>query len=814
MLAAEQMGNLVRDARLALRLLWKAKTFTSVAVVTLSLGIAANTAIFSVIYGTFFEPLPYRDADRLVMVWSQQQGERIPASPPEFVEWKRQATGFEDLNAWTWWHAAVTIADLVEQVQIAPATPGFLSMLGYGQPLALGRNFVASEGIPGNDHVVIITHRLWRDRFASNPNVVGQQIRIDRKPYVVVGVLAAGPPDENQSQLWVPLSFSQNDLTTGLHRLLVMGRLKHGVSIEQANANLAAVTRNAALPGHRSANEWSVTVQPFRNNFLSADTKRGLWLALAAVAFVLLIACANVANLMLARGTIRQRELAVRISLGASRSQIIGQMIVESSLLALIGGVLGVALASGLLKIVSALMPPHMLPTEAHIRLNVPVLLFTLAACALAGIVCGAAPAWQAAGANLNELLKDAARSVSATGNRLRRALVVVEFALAITLLTGGGLAIHTLFGLANRDLGFRRDHLLTFMLPIGDNRFSTSAEITAFYRQLLERIQTLPAVVAASVSVDIPLQGDMRIPFAIVGKPDVDPSKQLFARFNMVSASYFQAFGIPIIRGRTFTDRDRAGTMPVAIVNETLARQYFGNVDPLTQRLVMPQIIPGKNLPGPPVEYQVVGVRADIRSTDPAEDLSPAIEVPFWQSPWPFARAVVLTAGDPTQVRQDIAAVIRSIDRDLPMGNVKTIEQMFSESLVSNRFNSALFGSFAVVALLLAAFGIYGVMSFVVAQRTQEIGLRMALGADRHDILWRTLIDGMLTVGLGAAAGSVGAFYAATALRGIIPGMLHLNPLVFVSVTATLLFAALIACVVPAARAASVDPLIALRRE
>src|SRR5262245_32085751 len=298
-LAAEQMGNLIRDVQLALRLLWKAKTFTSVAVITLTLGIAANTAIFSVVYATFFEPLPYRDADRLVMVWSQQQGERIPASPAELVEWKRQATSFEDLNAWTWWTAAVAIADAVEQLQIAPATPGFLSMLGYGQPLALGRNFLPSEGTPGNDQVVIITHRLWRDRFASNPNVIGQRIRIDRKPYIVVGVLAAGPPDEDQRNLWLTLTFSQNNLPTGLHRLLVIGRLKRGVSIEHANANLATVTRNPALPGHRSANEWSVTVQPFRNNFLSADTKRGLWLALAAVAFVLLIACANVANLML-----------------------------------------------------------------------------------------------------------------------------------------------------------------------------------------------------------------------------------------------------------------------------------------------------------------------------------------------------------------------------------------------------------------------------------------------------------------------------------------------------------------------------------
>jgi putative ABC transport system permease protein len=351
-------------------------------------------------------------------------------------------------------------------------------------------------------------------------------------------------------------------------------------------------------------------------------------------------------------------------------------------------------------------------------------------------------------------------------------------------------------------------------MVPFGDNRFSSADEITVFYRQLLERVQTLPAVAAASVSVDIPLQGGIRLPFSIAGKAEADPSQQPFGRFNMVSEAYFAAFGIPIIRGRPFTDHDRAGALPVAIVNETFARRYLPNADPLTQRLVMPRLIPGQTMPGPPVELQIVGVRADIRDTDPSNDGAPAIEVPFWQSPWPFARFVVRTAGEPTEVRQDIAAVIRSIDPDLPMGNVKTVEQMFSDSLVDNRFTSALFGSFAVIALLLAAFGIYGVMSFAVAQRTQEIGLRMALGANRSGILRRTASEGMLTVALGTAIGSVGAFYSATALRGIIPGMLHLEPLVFVSVTATLLFAAFIACLVPAARAASVDPLIALRRE
>jgi putative ABC transport system permease protein len=808
------MSSLSRDARVGLRLLWKTPSFAAVAILTFAIGIAATTVIFSVVYATFFEPLPYRNADRLVMVWSQRHKERLPVSAGEFVEWKRRATAFEDLNAWTWWITGVSIRGTAEQLQVAPATPGFLPMLGYGHPLAVGRDFLDAEGTPGNDQVVIITHRVWRERFGSDPNVLGQPIRIDRKPYTIVGVLAAGPPDENQSQLWVPLSFTANELTEERHRLFVMGRLKPDVTLQLANATLGAVARDAARTLHRAPEEWGATVQPFRNNFLSAETVRGIWLLLAAVGFVLLIACANVANLMLARGTARQRELAIRSSLGATRGEIITQLLTESSLLAIIGGAVGVALAAALLKIVIALMPPDMLPTEAHVRLNVPVLLFALASCEFAGILAGGAPSWQAGRVNVNELLKDAARSVTGSGHRLRRALVATEFALALTLLTGGGLAIHTLFALANRDLGFRTDHLLTFSLPIDDQRFATPVQIAEFYRRVLERVHAVPGVVAASASIGTPLYGGVQIPFAIAGRPQVEPSKQPFAGFNMVTPAYFEAFGMRILRGRAFTDQDRQGAVRVAIVNDTLARQYFPNIDPLTQRLVMPQIIPGQWAPGPPIEWQIVGVRADVRNTDPANDGSPSIDIPFWQSPWPFGRVAVRTAGDPSRMRMDLAAALRSIDPDLPMGDVKTMEQMFSESLVNNRFNSALFGSFALIALLLASFGIYGVMSFVVAQRTQEIGVRMALGAGRSQIIRRVVAEGMITALTGALVGSLGAFYAVKTMRGIITGLTEINPAVLIGVTASLLLSALIACAVPAARAASVDPMIALRRE
>ncbi len=810
------MTHVLRDARIGLRLLRKNPGFAGVAVLTLALGIAANTAIFSVIYATFFAPLPYRDADRLVMVWSQLQGNRNSVSPGDYLDWKGQATVFEDLNAWSSRTANLSTSERPEQVQIGPATPGFLPMLGYGHPLALGRDFLEEEGTPGQNHVVILTHRIWHERFGGNPGIVGGQIRIDRTPYTVVGILGAGPADENQNQLWVPLAFSaEMQRNHDAHWLFVMGRLKAGITLQQANANMDAVSRNIARNSPASGSGWTATVEPFRNNFLSADTKRGLWLLVAAVGFVLLIACANVANLLLARGTTRQRELAVRASLGASRPRIVAQLLVESLMLAIAGGALGVALASGLLKIVITLMPPYMLPTEADVRLNVPVLLFTLVACGLCGILFGAAPAWQAGRANVNDILKEAGRSLGGGGGRLRRVLVVVEFALALTLLAGGGLAIHSLSSLTHRDLGFRADHLLTFYLPVDRARFTEAGQIATFYRQLIERVQAVPDVVSASVSTGIPVRGPGGgMQFSIAGQPVGDLSTLPVAGFSMVSPGYFNTFGMRIARGRPFTDQDRAGDIPVAIVNEAFVRRYLPNVDPLKQRLTVAQLIPGSTTLGPPIDWQIVGVYADIRNMGPANEEVPEIDVPFWQSLWPDVRMTVRTAGEPAGVQRSIAGVIQSLDPELPMADVRTMEQIVSQSLVRDRFNAVLFGGFAIVALLLAALGIYGVMSFVVAQRTHEIGLRMALGAERAHILRQVVGEGMIAAVLGTTIGAAGAFYVARMMRGVVSGVSGMDPAAFIVVTMTLFCAALIACIVPAARAASVDPMVALRQE
>ena len=807
------MTYLLRDAGFAVRLLRRNPGSTVVALLTLALGVAATTSIFSVIYATYLAPLPYRDADRLVMVWSRLEGNRNSVSPADFLDWKRQATAFEDLNAWNGRDVNLSAEDRPERITAGPGTPGFLSMLGYGHPLALGRTFVEEEGIPGKDHVVVLTHKLWQQRFGGDPAIVGRQVRIDQMPHTVVGVLGAGPADENQSRLWLPLAFTPEQLNRHARWLLVMGRLKPGVTLEQANADMAGVTRSLAAAYPASNAGWTARVEPFRNNFVSNDTKTALWLLLGAVAFVLLIACANVANLLLARGTARQRELAVRTSLGASRKVVIRQFLTEGVVLALAGGALGVALAYTLIEVIMALLPPFTLPTEVDVRLNVPVLLFTVAVCTLSGILFGAAPAWQATRANLVETLKGTGRSMSGGHERLRRALVVVEFALALTLLTGGGLAIQSFFRLAHVDLGLRADHLLTFSIPVADGRFVAADQMSAFYRELLEKVQAIPGVASASLSTGMPLRGMGSSEFSIVGKP-ASPGKRPRTAFNRVSPEYFETLGIRLTRGRAFTAEDRPESVPVAMVNEAFVKRYLADSDALAQRIALEERVEGTPPRNVVVERQIVGVYADVRSAGPHNDTPPTIDVPFWQNPRPRAGMAVRTTGDPGGVQPAIAAVIRSLDSDLPMGNVKTMEQVVSERMAADRFNMALFASFAAVALVLAAVGIYGVMSFVVAQRTREIGLRMALGARRWEVLGQVLREGMTTAVAGAVLGSVGAYFVAQAMRGMLPGIGAVSAGAFAAVGLTLLGAAFLACLVPARRAVSVDPMVALRQE
>jgi putative ABC transport system permease protein len=808
------MTNLWRDIRFGFRLLIKNPGFTSIAILALALGIGANTAIYSIVYATLLAPLPYHDPNQLVMVWSKIQGNKNGVAAGDYLDWKNQSTVFQGLMAWTGTSVNLATASRPEQVQAQVQTPGFLATVGY--QMMLGRDFLPEEGEVGKDHVAVLNYNLWKERFGSDRKIIGTQVQMNGEPYTIVGVLAPGPADRGESKLSLPLAFKPEQLNHDFHWLLVLGRLKPNVTIAEANSNMDAVTKHIAEVYPKSDKGWGATVEPLKNDFLDRDVIRGLWLLMGAVGFVLLIACANVANLLLARATTRQKEVAVRASVGATRWQLFRQFLVENLVLASMGGLIGIALAWGLLKLIIVMMPPFTLPTEADIQLNIPVLLFTLGASMLAGVLFGCAPAWQAARMNLNDVLKEGGRSaVGSSHHALRRSLVVAEFALALSLLAGGGLAIHSLWNVAHVNLGFRSDHLLTFRVPVAQDHLTDPKQITAFYRQLLDRIQAMPGVTSASASEGMPLQGtNFGMPFQIVGKEVQDMSQRPGAGFNMVTPQFFKVFGIQMEQGRAFTDQDIAGGQTVAVVNEAFAKKFFTGVDPLTQRILVEELIPGVTKLGPPISWQIVGVYHNVRNGGPKGDGFPEIDVPFWQSPWPQTAMAVRATVDPATLGKSIADVVLSVDPNLPIAEVKTMDQIMDESMSGDRFTAFLFGGFAGVALLLAALGIYGVMSFAVAQRTHEIGLRMALGADTHRVLVLILREGMILAAIGLVLGLGGTYLVGRLMHTLFYNVGTVDPAAFSAVAALLLASALLACYIPASRATKVDPMSALRQE
>jgi len=807
------METLGRNLQFSLRMLGRNPGLTFTILLTLALGIGANTAIFTVDYATLLAPLPYPQPDQLVMVWSKIKTFHNGVSAGDYTDWKNQATVFSDLCAWTGTSFNVATKDQPEYLQASLWSPSMLQMMG--QPPFLGRYFLPEEGVEGKNHVAVLTHKLWV-KLGSNMHIVGTTIRLDGQPYTIVGVQQPGVWDKGQSELTVPLVFKPEQLNHDFHWLLVMGRLKPGVTIRQAQQNMDAVTAHIAEMYPKSDKGWGAYVEPLKDDFMPKERIQMLWLLLGAVGFVLLIACVNVANLLLARGMTRQKEMAIRGALGAERKTIFGQLLTESLLLALAGGVLGVGVGYGMLQGLIVVMPRDTLPYEADLRLNIPILLFTLLATTVAGLLAGSMPAWYASRIDPAESLKEGGRTGTSAGkHRLRRILVVGEFTLALVLLAGAGLAIHSFWNLTKVDLGVKTDHVLTFYLPVPDQRSKDPSQISAYYRDILSRIDAVPGVQHASVETGVPLYGaGFGMPFTIVGGPTyADPSQRPGAGFGMVTGDYLSTFGIRMVKGRAINDQDTADNVKVMMVNESFVKSYLKGKDPLRERISVEQIIPGVQKLGPPQDWQIVGVYHDVHAADRTQHTEEML-IPFWQIPWPQAGIGVRTAQDPLAVERSIANAVHSVDPEIALAQPQTLEQIRDDTMSSEKFTLILFGTFAAVALLLAVLGIYGVMAFSVAQRSHELALRMALGATRGRLVGMVVREGVILAFVGLGLGLVGAYFVGRAMQSMLFGVHPLDVLAFSAVGVVLMGSAVMACYWPARRAASIHPMQVLRME
>jgi putative ABC transport system permease protein len=812
------MSEFLRDIRFGLRLLWKNPGFTSVSLLALMLGIGGTTSIFSIVYASLLAPLPYPKPDQIVMIWSMYDADRRVVSTEDFLDWRKQNSAFQAIIAWTGASFSLATRDRTQHIDGSRLTPGMLDKV-VGETPYLGRYFLPEEEEHGKDHVAILHYGLWKDSFGGDRNIVGKQIRLNGEFYTVVGVRPPGYPGQaRDASLDVPLSFEPEELNRRSHWLMVMGRLKPGLSVAAGGADMDVIARRLAQAYPDTNDKWSVSVEPLKNDFVPRETRKALWLLLGAVGFVLLIACVNVANLLLAWGTARQKEIAVRVSHGATRVRIFRQFLIESVTLAVIGGVLGVLLAFTILKGLMALMPREALgiPSEADPRINLPVLLFTLAATILSGALFGCAPAWQAARQNINELLKEGGRGAIGGGRHgLRRVLVAAEFALALVLVAGAGLMIHSFWNVARVDLGIRTDRVLTFYLPLQERRLTKPDGIRLFYQQVLERIEAAPGISSAALSTSIPVSGgNTRLPVGIAGKTTRALQSMPLAGFDLVTPGYFQTYGIRLERGRGIAAQDVAGGPRVAVVNESFVRKYLAGADPLTESIVAPELVADRRPPlGDLVDWQIVGVFHDVRYSNREPD-APQVLVSFDQNPWPFAAIAVRSAGDPSAVVGGVSAAVRSIDPDLALAQVRTMDQIVNSSIANERFGVIVFGGFGGVALILAGLGIYGVLTFSVAQRNHEMGIRMALGADRIEVLSLVIIGGMKSALIGLAVGLPGIYIVGRALGSLLYNVSAFDWRSFVGVLVTLLAAALLACYVPARRATKIDPMVALRDE
>jgi putative ABC transport system permease protein len=814
------MDRLLKDFRYGFRSLLKRPAFTAIAVVTLALGIGANTAIFSVVNAVLLRGLPFADPDSLVMIWEDASFAGFPRNTPapaNYADWKSQSQVFADMAALDTRSYNLTGDGEPEKVEAYGVTANLLPLLGV--QTSPGRSFTADEDKAPGSNVVVLSHNLWQQRYAGDQSIVGRQLILDGEKYTIVGVMPAGFHFlDNKVGLWVPIGLSAEQLTRrNSHYLKVVARMKPGVTVTQANAEIQTIQQRIARDNPDSAGKLGAYVMPMREQ-LAGDVRRPLLVLSVAVAFVLLIACANIANLLLSRAASRKREMAVRAALGASRLRLLRQLLIEGLLLSAVGAICGLVLAWWSFAFLNNLIPEGLIGST-RLSLDPQVLFFTFLITLFTTVVFALAPAFQTSNIDLNTALKQGGgrTGLNAGGNRLRSAMVVSEIALALVLLVGAGLLIQTFLKLREQYSGLAPGNVLTLRTVLPGNKYPDTPQRSIFYKQTLERIKALPGVVSAGYTTSIPLawKGGTSgfTPEGRTLEQLTSGGLSYDANHRQISPDYLKTLGIPLQRGRAFTEGDNEQSQRVAIINETMARQYWSNEDPVGKRFTLDD--PREN----PTWITIVGIAGDVRQMGVDEAVKSEMYFPYQQGTkdhefYAPRDLVVRTAHDPLNLVAAVRNEIHQVDPDQPISNIRTLDEMLGEETASRRRGMTLLAIFAGLALLLATLGIYGVLAYFVVQHTQEIGVRMALGAQRSNIFRLVLAKGMTLTAAGIAIGLAVAFALTRLMTSLLYGVTSTDPATYVAIPVLLAVVAFFACYLPARKATRVDPLVALTAE